>query len=80
LRREELLKTLSGVFAEVFGRPVEITEATTAADVEDWDSVAHVLLIVASEQEFGVRFTSTELANAANVGEFLTLVETKKGY
>jgi acyl carrier protein len=79
LRREEILETLSGVFADVFGRPVALTEATTAADVDGWDSITHVMLILASEREFGVRFETSELANAATVGEFISLVEAKLG-
>jgi acyl carrier protein len=78
LSREEILHTLSGVFEEVLGRPVELTETTTAADVDGWDSVAQVMLVVASEEEFDVRFESAELADAQNVGDFITLVERKQ--
>lgn len=78
MSREATLKTLSGVFEEVFGRPVELSEETTAPDVEGWDSIAQVLLILASEREFGVRFESSELAELANVGEFVNLIEDKR--
>ncbi len=71
------MASLARVFEQVFGRPVELTDATTAADLEGWDSVAQILLILASEREFGVRFESSELANVMNVGAFVTLVESK---
>ena len=71
------MSRLAGVFEEVLGRPVELRPETTAADVEGWDSVVHVMLILASEREFGVRFESAEIANASNVGEFVELVEAK---
>jgi acyl carrier protein len=71
------MASLAFVFEQVFGRPVELTDATTAADVEGWDSVAQILLILASEREFGIRFESSELANVANVGAFVTLVKSK---
>ena len=71
------MASLAFVFEQVFGRPVELTDATTAADVDGWDSVAQILLILASEREFGIRFESSELANVANVGAFVTLVESK---
>jgi acyl carrier protein len=71
------MASLARVFEQVFGRPVELTDPTTAADVEGWDSVAQILLILASEREFGVRFESSELANVMNVGAFVTLVESK---
>jgi acyl carrier protein len=79
LSREEILEALSGVFEEVLGRPVNLGEETTGADVEGWDSVTHVMLILASERRFGVRFESSEIANAANVGEFVSLIESKQG-
>jgi acyl carrier protein len=67
------------VFAEVLGREVRLRDETTAADVEGWDSVVHIMLILASERKFDVRFESSEIANAANVGEFVTLLQTKLG-
>ncbi len=73
------MERLAGVFEEVFDRRVELRESTTAADVEEWDSIAHVTLILATEEEFGVRFDSSEIANASDVGEFVGLIETKQG-
>ena len=78
LNHEQILASLAGIFEEVFGRPVPLTDATTAADVEGWDSVAQILLILASEREFGIRFSSSELANVENVGAFVDLVESKQ--
>lgn len=49
----------------------------TAADVDGWDSVVHVMLILATERRFGIRFESAEIANAGTVGEFIDLVEEK---
>jgi acyl carrier protein len=74
---DEIMSRLEGVFEEVLGRHVELRAETTAADVEGWDSVVHVMLILASEREFVVRFESAEIANASNVGEFVELVESK---
>jgi acyl carrier protein len=79
LSPEEILIALSGVFERVLGRPVQLEARTTAADVEEWDSLAQVLLIVESEREFGVRFESSELANVADVGEFVSLIQAKQG-
>ena len=73
----EILETLSGVFEQVLGDRVELREETTASDVDGWDSVAHVMLILATEREFGIKFESSEIANAANVGEFVQLIEAK---
>jgi acyl carrier protein len=78
LSADEIWKALADVFEEVLGRRVELREETTAADVAEWDSVAHVLLVLASERRFGVRFESSEIANAANVGEFVALLQAKQ--
>jgi acyl carrier protein len=78
LRGDAILEALEGVFEQVLGEPVELRPDTTAADVEGWDSIVHVMLVLASEREFGVRFESSEIANAANVGEFVALIEAKQ--
>lgn len=74
---EEVQQTLAEVFEEVLGRPVELRDDLTAADVEEWDSVTHVMLILGTERRFGIKFESVEIANAANVGEFIELIEAK---
>lgn len=77
MNRDPVWESLGEVFEEVLGRRVELRPETTPADVEGWDSVVHVMLVLASERKFGVRFESSEIANAANVGEFVSLVESK---
>ena len=74
---DEILEELSEVFEQVLGDRVELREETTASDVDGWDSVAHVMLILATERQFGIKFESSEIANAANVGEFVQLIEAK---
>jgi acyl carrier protein len=77
LGSDAIMERLGNVFEEVFDRRVELRPETTAGDVEGWDSVVHVMLILATEREFGIRFESAEIANAANVGEFVLLLEAK---
>jgi acyl carrier protein len=77
LGSDAIMERLGDVFEEVFDRRVELRPETTAGDVEGWDSVVHVMLILATEREFGIRFESAEIANAANVGEFVSLLEAK---
>jgi acyl carrier protein len=77
LGSDAIMERLGDVFEEVFDRRVELRPETTAGDVEGWDSVVHVMLILATEREFGIRFESAEIANAANVGEFVLLLEAK---
>ena len=77
MSNDTIWKSLGDVIEEVLGRRVELRPETTAADVEGWDSVVHIMLVLASERKFGVRFESSEIASAANVGEFVSLVESK---
>ena len=56
---------------------IELTPETTAKDVEDWDSLSHIQLLVAVEQAFGVRFNTGEVAGLENVGEMVRLLVAK---
>ena len=58
---------------------LEISLATTAEEVEDWDSLSHIRLIVAVERKFGFKFKNSEIEALKNVGELVNLVETKVG-
>ena len=67
------------VFREVFENPaLAITDKTTAADIPEWDSLAHINLIIALELSFGIQFTSEEVTSMANVGDLFKFLEKKK--
>lgn len=55
-----------------------ITRNTTAQMVEGWDSLAHVTLMMAVEQEFGIRFALAELESMKNVGDMVDLISAKR--
>lgn len=70
---------LKEVFLDVFDDDeIELSRDTTAADVDAWDSLMHVTLVLAIERQFGVRFSSTEVAQLVDIGELVDLVEAKK--
>jgi acyl carrier protein len=76
----DYLNQLQDLFREVFeDDELVISRETTAADVEDWDSLNHVALVVNVEAAFDIKFTSLEVAKLGNVGEFLELIEAKVG-
>jgi acyl carrier protein len=54
-----------------------LTEGTTANDVEGWDSITHVLIVVAAEKKFRVKFTAGEIQRLNNVGELASLIRSK---
>lgn len=69
---------LTDIFRDTFDdESIEIHDAMTAADVDEWDSLNHINLILAVERGFGVRFKTSEIGNLANVGEFLSVLKGK---
>ena len=71
---------LNSVFQLVFDDDeLQIYDAMTADDVEGWNSLSHVHLVVAVEKEFNVRFKTSEMASLKNVGDFIALIERKAG-
>jgi acyl carrier protein len=75
---QTIRERLNQVFREVFDDDsIEISDEMTAADVEEWDSLNHINLIVAVERTFGIRFSTKEVNGLANVGEFVALISSK---
>jgi acyl carrier protein len=73
----EVLSKLQKVFDEVFLDKVVVTPELTAADVGEWDSLLHVSLVLAIEQEFGIRFRVGEVEATKNVGELADLISKR---
>ena len=75
MSREEVFERLTAVFADVFDdEEIELTDSTTSDDIEDWDSLEHVNLIIAVEQEFGIKFTMGEVTGMKNVGAMVDII------
>jgi acyl carrier protein len=80
MARPEMLATMLPVFREVFDdETLSITGATTARDVDGWDSLTHIRLMLAIETAFGVRIKATEAAKLENVEALADLIERKRG-
>jgi len=74
----EIEQKLLQIFREVFDDDrLETTRETSAADIEDWDSLAQINLVVAAEKTFGVKFSLDELAELNDVGDMLDLITSK---
>jgi len=73
-----ILKQINDIFTDVLdNEDIKLTPETTAKDVEDWDSLNHIQLIVAIEKHFKVRFNTGEINSWQNVGEMVTAVEKR---
>ena len=72
------LDEIRPIFIEVLGEKGRtITETTTAPDVEGWDSFAHITIVVAVEEKYGVSFTTEELGQMTCVGDFIKVLDGK---
>ena len=77
-----LQRDLQEVFRRVFDDDdLTISDSTSADDIDGWDSMAHINLIIATEKHFGIRFATAEIsglkANGQNIGTFVALLEKK---
>ena len=78
MERKEIFEKLNEIFIDVLDLDeCELTEETSADDIEEWDSLSHIQLIVAIEKTFKIKFTSLEIMKWANVGEMVNSMEEK---
>ena len=76
---EALFEQLNEVFRDVFDdESLTVNANTTAADIEDWDSLSHITLISAVEDEFGMKFSMKEVVEMKNVGEMAAIVAQRR--
>ncbi len=74
----DTLTRLNAIFCEVFDdEDIQITPVMTANDVDGWDSLSHINLIVAIESEFNIRFSQKELLTFKNIGDLLYGIDSK---
>lgn len=75
MTREAVYETLNEVFRDVFDdESIEVNDETTSDDIEDWDSLEHINLIAAIEQEFGMKFNMGQVVTMKNVGEMVDII------
>lgn len=80
MERKEIFQKLTAIFCEVMSNDdIVLEDSTTADDIEEWDSLAHVQLMENIEQEFGVRISAKDMASWIDVGEMVDFIEKKTG-
>jgi len=74
----EIYARLTQIFHDLFDDPeLSLTPSLTAKDVDGWDSLNHVRLVLSVQKAFGVKFSASEISKLSNVGEFVQLIEAK---
>ena len=75
MNKTEIFEKLNEIFRDVFDdESITVTESTTAADIEDWDSLSHIMLLSAIEDEFGIKFDMKAVQGLKNVGAMAELI------
>jgi acyl carrier protein len=73
-----IYERLTEIFHDVFDDDsIVVTPQLTAADIDEWDSLTHIRLVVSIERSFGLKFSAAEVGRLKNVGEFVSLIQLK---
>lgn len=79
MTRDEVIARLQTIFDDLFLEKVALTAELRPAEVEEWDSLTHISLLLAVERDFHVRFRLGEVEGTRNVGEFADLIARHAG-
>jgi acyl carrier protein len=77
MTQTEILEKLQAVFDDVFLEDVKVTPELSANDVEEWDSLLQISLVLGVEKAFNVRFRVGEVEGTKNLGEFADLIQKR---
>ena len=78
MTQQEILNQVQEIFSDVLDiADIVITETTTASDIEEWDSLSHIQLVVTIEKRFDIKFTSEEIMEWKNVSDIIKTIEGK---
>ena len=72
-----MIKKLNLIFQDIFDdKNIQIDRKTSSADIEKWDSLNNIKLIITIEQSFRIRFSPSEITDIPNVGSLIDLIQT----
>ena len=78
MTEKEIFAKVQAIFRDVFDdENLALTRETNAEDIEDWDSLMQIRLVVAMEKEFQIKFDIMEVQSLQNVGKMMDLIEKK---
>ena len=80
MNRTEIMAKLNEIFCDVFDdEDIVLTDATNSDDIEDWDSLEQINLLVSIEKQFSIKFSLADVAELENVGSMVDLIERMVG-
>lgn len=78
MEKQEILGKVQNIFREILdNEDICISATSTADDIEEWDSLTNIQLVVAIEKLFNIKFTSKEIASWTNIGDMLDCIASK---
>ncbi len=78
MNRKQIMEEVVKIFRDIFDdESIMLNDETTAADLEDWDSLMHITLITTMEEHFHIKFRLKEVTGIQNVGQTIDLIEEK---
>ena len=78
MNKDEIIRRLTGIYHEVFNdNTIELSDEMTANDIEGWDSLTHLRLIMQIEKEFSIKFATSDIKKAGNVGQLIVAIEER---
>ena len=78
MKTEEILKTLNLIFIDVFNdKNIRINKNSSAENINDWDSLNHIYLVVAIEEKFNLKFSAQEIQNWQTVEHIIKSISDK---
>ena len=78
VNRSEIMNKVAQIFRDVFDdKELVVNDNTCANDIDDWDSIEHINLVLAIEKEFSIKFDMNEIARLKSVGEIVRAIESK---
>lgn len=77
MERKEIFEKLNTIFTDVLDldEDIVLTDNTCAEDIDEWDSLSHIQLVVAIEKAFSAKFTSSQIMNWSTVGDMVDCLE-----
>ena len=79
MTNSDLYERLTPIFHDIFDdESLVLSPGMTASDVDEWDSLSHIRLVLAIEKAFGLKFNASEVSKLQNVGEFVDLIKSKQ--